>query len=378
MDQVGYVYDDRLLLHSEARNKNSARNTFPEFPERIRAIHSNLESKNILRYLTPLEINPVSASLVSQVHQPSLVEKLLDLKYDYSDMMNPKPRGPGVKYTMNRQLYDNEFTSDCIFLSAGGAVKAVDSVWKGEVSSAFANIRPPGHHAKVSEVGGFCYVNNVAIAARHAQQLGARKIAIFDWDVHHGNGTQDIFKNDPDVLFISAHRYDLSKFYPYSRDSSSMFIGQGEGRGFNLNIAWDTEEAGQVSQIGDGDYKLAFDSVVQPVLKEFRPDLVIVSAGFDAMAGDPVGNLSLTPDIYAYMSYQLKKQFKTVLALEGGYNLETMQTASFACIRALLRKDVDFGNFNPKSTPMGKDSISNIVEVGRDYWDIENYSINNQ
>ena len=314
---------------------------------------------------------------MSTVHQPNLVEKLLDLKYDYSDMMNPKARGPGVKYTMNRQLYDNEYTSDCIFLSAGGVVKAVDAVCNGSVNSAFANIRPPGHHAKVTEIGGFCYVNNVAIAAKHAQQvLGARKIAIFDWDVHHGNGTQDIFKSDPNVMFISTHRYDLAKFYPYSKDSSSMFIGEGEGRGFNLNIAWDTESPGQTSQISDGDYKLAFDSVVEPVLDEFKPDLVLVSAGFDAMGGDPVGGLSLSPDIFAYMSYQLKKKFKTVLALEGGYNLETMQTASFACIRALLRDSVDFSNYNPQPTAVGRDSISNTVEIGKDYWGIENYSIN--
>ena len=314
---------------------------------------------------------------MSQVHQPNLVEKLLDLKYDYSDMMNPKPRGPGVKYTMNRQLYDNEYTSDCIFLAAGGVIKAAESVWTGQVNSAFANIRPPGHHAKVSEIGGFCYVNNVAIAAKYAQtHFGARKIAIFDWDVHHGNGTQDIFKNDPNVLFISAHRYDLAKFYPYSRDSSSMFIGEGEGRGYNLNIAWDTENPGQLSQISDGDYKLAFDNIVTPVLNEFKPDLVLVSSGFDAMGGDPVGQLSLTPDIYAYMSYQLKRNYKTVLALEGGYNLETMQTASFACIRALLRNSVDFSNYNPQATAIGRDSIANIVEVGKEYWNIENYGIN--
>ena len=153
-------------------------------------------------------------------------------------------------------------------MSASGAV------WNDTISSAFASIRPPGHHAKMTEIGGFCYFKNIAIATRHEQEnLSSQKIAIFDWDVHHGNGTQDIFKNDPNVLFISTHRYDLAKFYPYSKDSSSMFVGEGEGRGFNLNIAWDTESPGQTSQISDGDYKLAFDSVVQPVLEIFRPDL---------------------------------------------------------------------------------------------------------
>ena len=192
----------------------------------------------MIPHLYCIPISPVDPSFVSTIHQPSLVEKLVDLKYDYSDMMNPKPRTPGVKYTMSRQLYDNEYTSDCIFLAAGGVINAVDAVMKNQVDSAFANIRPPGHHASYSNIGGFCYVNNVAIAARHAQQhLGVKRIAIFDWDVHHGNGTQDIFKNDPSVLYISAHRYDNSAFYPFLKDSSAMYTGQGEGRGFNVNIA---------------------------------------------------------------------------------------------------------------------------------------------
>lgn len=289
-------------------------------------------------------------------------------------MMNPKPRGKGVKYTMNRQLYDNEYTSDCIFLAAGGVINAVEAVMKRQVDSAFANIRPPGHHAAVSKIGGFCYVNNVAIAARYAQtNLAAKKIVIFDWDVHHGDGTQDIFKNDPDVLYISVHRYDNSAFYPYSKESSSMFIGEGEGKGFNLNIAWDTENPGGISQISDGDYKLAFDSVIEPVIKQFNPDLVLVSAGFDAMGGDPVGNLSLTGDIFAYMSYKLKKNFKTVLALEGGYNLETMQRGSYDSVRGLLRNHIDFSGFNPLPSEIGRNSIVNTIEMGQEYWEIEKY-----
>ena len=291
-------------------------------------------------------------------------------------MMNPKPRGKGVKYTMGRQLYDNEYTSDCIFLAAGGVINPVNAVWNNQVNSAFANIRPPGHHASFSQIGGFCYVNNVAIAAKHAQRnLGARKIAIFDWDVHHGNGTQDIFKNDPSVLYVSAHRYDNASFYPHTRDASSLFIGEGEGRGFNVNVAWDTEDPGKSSIIGDGDYKLAFDSVILPSIRQFKPDLVLVSAGFDAMKGDPVGNLSLSGDIFAYMTHKLKKDNRLVLALEGGYNLETMQTASFSCIRALLRKNVDFSNYTPAPTDIGKDSIMNTVEMAKEYWDIENYDV---
>jgi acetoin utilization deacetylase AcuC-like enzyme len=310
------------------------------------------------------------------VHQPSLVERLVDLKFDYTDFEHPRPRGPGVKYTMGRQLYDNEHTSDCVFLAAGALINATNAVWSGSVDSAFANIRPPGHHASYDKIGGFCYINNVAIAAAHARHnLGARKIAIFDWDVHHGNGTQDIFKSDPDTLFISAHRYDDAKFYPYLKDSAADFIGQGEGRGFNINLAWNTERPGEVSAIADGDYKRAFEGVVWPALERFRPELVLVSAGFDAMMDDSVGKLSLTPDIFAYMTYRLQKEFKTVLALEGGYNLETMQSASYACIRALLRKEIDFENYQPRASELGVENVMNTVRNVGDYWELERYNV---
>ena len=277
---------------------------------------------------------------------------------------------------MGKQLYDNEYTSDCIFLAAGGVINSVSAVLSNSVDFAFANVRPPGHHACFSSIGGFCYVNNVAIAAKYAQQyLGVKKIAIFDWDVHHGNGTQDIFKNDSSILYISTHRYDNAAFYPYLKESSAMFIGQGEGTGFNLNIAWDTEDPGNVSEISDGDYKLAFDSVISPVIDQFNPELVLVSAGYDAMKDDPVGKMSLSPNIFAYMTYMLKKRHKLVLALEGGYNINNLEEGAYASVRALLRSSVDFSSYNPEPTQMGKDSLSNTLEVNKEYWNIENYDL---
>jgi histone deacetylase 6 len=149
------------------------------------------------------------------VHSESYVERLLDLKLDYSDMFNPKPRKPGVKYQLGRCLYDNEHTSDCIMLAAGAAVQAVIEVWQGPSTSSFANIRPPGHHAGQCKADGFCYVNNIAVAASYAKvTLGLTRILIVDFDVHHGNGTQDAFEADRDVLFVSIHRHDAGRFYP--------------------------------------------------------------------------------------------------------------------------------------------------------------------
>mmetsp|Transcript_27538 Transcript_27538/g.49660 ORF Transcript_27538/g.49660 Transcript_27538/m.49660 type:complete len:242 (-) Transcript_27538:486-1211(-) len=233
---MDYLYDETLLLHSEG-----PRGKIEEKPDRIRVIHTHLEDLGLLRDCRRVGVTRADVDSLRRVHSESYIERLIDLKLDYSDMMNPKPRRPGVKYQMGRSLYDNEHTSDCIFLAAGAAVNAVNEVWNGPSQYSFANIRPPGHHASHCQAEGFCYVNNVAVAAAFAKQvLGASRILIVDFDVHHGNGTQDIFEADRDVLYISLHRHDNANFYPYYAKAAGSFIGTGAGLGFNVNVAWDT------------------------------------------------------------------------------------------------------------------------------------------
>src|SRR5262249_29072294 len=156
-------------------------------------------------------------------------------------------------------------------------------------------VRPPGHHAERGRAMGFCFYNNVAVAAAHARTLGARRVAIVDYDVHHGNGTQHTFEAIPDVLYLSTHQYP---FYPGT--GSSDEIGVGPGKGFTVNLPL---EAGSVS----ADYKLAFEEVLLPVLGQFKPDLIMVSAGFDAHERDPLAGMKLTTEVFPAMTLELRK-----------------------------------------------------------------------
>lgn len=179
--------------------------------------------------------------------------------------------------------------------------------------------RPPGHHAETNVSQGFCPINNAAIAADAAKRMGAERILLIDWDVHHGNGTENIFYDDEKVLYVSIHRYDNGTFYPGTGHPARC--GSNRGLGYNVNIAWN-HFAGE-STVGDADYMAAFRHVIVPIAEEYQPQLVIVSAGFDAVAGDPIGNCRVSPECFGYMTHMLNSVgAPVVLLLEGGYNLQ--------------------------------------------------------
>lgn len=205
-------------------------------------------------------------------------------------------------------------------LAAGGALRAVDAVARGEAGSAFVACRPPGHHATVSQAMGFCLFNNVALAARYAQAVypEIRRVLVVDFDVHHGNGTQDIFYDDPSVYYFSLHQYP---WYPGTGKASERGAREGEGYTLNIPLAAATPAA---------DYLRAFEAGLEQVLKSFTPDLIIVSAGFDGHIADPLGHLLLTDGDYARLTSRLKEAAvscaggRIVSCLEGGYNLRTL------------------------------------------------------
>jgi len=178
---------------------------------------------------------------------------------------------------------------------------------------------------------GFCFFNNVAIAAQMAvRHWGVKKVAIVDWDVHHGNGTQNMFLDDKSILYFSVHRYDYGGFYPGSRDAGPHMVGRGEAQGYNINVGWNER------LMGDEPYRLCFQHVLVPILTDFKPDLILVSAGFDAARGDPLGGCDLTPAGYATLTSMLMPHGKVVLVLEGGYNLESISESFAACTEVLL------------------------------------------
>ena len=219
-----------------------------------------------------------------------------------------------------------------VALEASGALlNAVDAVMRGEVASAFCAVRPPGHHATATRGMGFCIFNHVAVAARHLQQVhGLKRVAIIDWDVHHGNGTEAIFNEDPTVLYLSLHERDI---YPYTGLDSER--GQGAGEGFTLNIPLPGASGGDVAL-------RAWDELVGPAIEGFEPDFLLISAGFDARVDDPIGGLCWSDETFAEMTDRcvaLAEKYcggRIASVLEGGYNPQGLASAALAHVRALV------------------------------------------
>ncbi|XP_023378771.1 histone deacetylase 4 [Pteropus vampyrus] len=241
-------------------------------------------------------------------------------------------------------IWNEVHSSGAARLAVGCVVELVFRVATGELKNGFAVVRPPGHHAEESTPMGFCYFNSVAIAAKLLQQrLSVSKMLIVDWDVHHGNGTQQAFYSDPSVLYISLHRYDDGNFFPGSGAPDE--VGAGPGVGFNVNMAF---TGGLDPPMGDVEYLAAFRMVVMPIANEFGPDVVLVSSGFDAVEGHPtpLGGYNLSAKCFGYLTKQLMGLAggRIVLALEGGHDLTAICDASEACVSALLGNEVGTGS----------------------------------
>ena len=218
-------------------------------------------------------------------------------------------------------------------LSAGGVLTAVEAVLDGAAENAFAIVRPPGHHALPNRAMGFCFFNNVAIAAEWLiRHKGLKRVMVIDWDLHHGNGTQDIFYDSAEVLYASAHQ-----FPHYPGTGSMQEVGAGEGLGYTVN-------APMPAEFGDGEYLRVFDELIMPIGRAFKPQFILVSAGFDCHWRDPLGEMQVTEDGFAQMMRRIKRfaaetcEGKIVAALEGGYNLEAIANSGAAVINEMGRE----------------------------------------
>eukprot|EP00850_Spirogloea_muscicola_P020920 SM000230S07356 [mRNA] locus=s230:211151:215601:- [translate_table: standard] len=232
-------------------------------------------------------------------------------------------------------IYFNEGSSNAALLAAGSVVELAEQVARGQLRAGAAVVRPPGHHAEEDVAMGFCLYNNVAIAAKHLvekKELGIAKVLVVDWDVHHGNGIQHMFYDDPRILYFSVHRHDGGMFYPGGGDGDFDMVGEGKGVGFNINVPWPS------GGFGDLDYLAVWDNVLMPAARQFDPHVVLISGGFDAAEGDPLGGCCLTPYGYSHMTEKLLAlaDGKVVLALEGGYNLKSISASYAACTASLL------------------------------------------
>jgi histone deacetylase 6 len=264
-------------------------------------------------------------------------------------------------------VYLHPTTFYCAKLSAGGAIEAARAVVTGVVKNAIAVIRPPGHHAEHDYPGGFCFFNNVCVATRVVQldfpDL-CRKVLILDWDVHHGNGVQHIFEEDPNVLYISLHVYNNGQFYPNGEGGDYGRVGIGAGEGKNINIPWPRHH------MTDGDYMHAFQQVVMPVAQEFNPDLVIISAGFDAAEGDVLGKCHVSPAGYAHMTHMLMSlaNGRVLACLEGGYNLDSIANSALAVTRTLMGETPERLPDGTEPSAAGIATCKMVISKHAKYW----------
>lgn len=308
--KTALIYDPKYLNHDTGRH--------PENADRIRVILDALESdQEVWQRLSLVSPGAASYEDVARCHDPRLVERVRNLC----------ERGmPFID--LDTAICPESF--DAALLAAGAATTAVDLVMTGQADNVFALVRPPGHHATARSAMGFCLLNNAAIGARYAQaKYFLERVLIIDWDVHHGNGTQEIFYSDPTVFYFSTHQYP---YYPGSGSASER--GEGKGEGYTLNVPL---SAGTPARA----HREAFQEALKKIERTFQPDLIIISAGFDSRRGDPLGGLMLEDEDFAEMTKEVLDMAdryamgRLISILEGGYNLRALGQTVKAHIAAL-------------------------------------------
>ena len=296
------------LIHHPIYQRHDTGVGHPETPMRYEVVMNALRNdRKLWETLTEITPEKVSKGIIQAAHTPEHFKRV-EAAFEN-----------GIEH-LDADTIVSFASFDAALYAAGGACRAVDAVMNGEVENAFAAVRPPGHHATGEHAMGFCLFNNVAVAARYAQNKykEIEKIAIVDWDVHHGNGTQGIFFDDPTVFFFSQHQYP---WYPGT--GSRGEIGFGRGKNYTLNVPTKAKTPAR-------EHKRMFENALNDIRRNFTPDLIFISAGFDAHETDPLGQLKLLDEDFIEMTRVVKQWAaevcggRVVSCLEGGYNLETL------------------------------------------------------
>lgn len=308
MTGTGLVFDDEFLKHDTGAGH-------PECGQRLVAMRQRFEAEQIFEKTVGIGVREATAEELRRAHGAG-----------YLALAEREIRG-GVRQLSTGDTVVCEDSWEVAVKAAGGVLNAVDAVMAGEVANAFCATRPPGHHATADVGMGFCVVNHVAVAARHAQAVhGVKRVVIVDWDVHHGNGTQDIFYGDGSVFYFSTHQWPL---YPGTGRATDTGKGNGEGATLNVPVA----AGGGMAEIG-----AAFRGEFMAAMRQFKPELVVLSAGFDSRTGDPLGALRLRDEDFVELTGLLLELAggKLVSVLEGGYNTEGLSLAAAAHVGRLL------------------------------------------
>ena len=298
--KTGFVYDPRFLNHNPGAHH-------PESPERLKTCFNALKEKSWFRDLIIPEFQHADESWIREIHTADYLrhaQEVCDSSKSYLDT-------PDVGISKN--------SYDIAKLAAGAGLELADQMMNGKIQNGFALLRPPGHHAESSQALGFCLLNNIAILAKYLQKkYRLEKILILDWDVHHGNGTQHSFEEDPSVFYMSIHRFP---FYPGTGAAHENGIGRGKGATLNCPMP---------AGCGDLQYEQIFKTKILPKCHEFEPDAVLISAGFDAHARDPLGGMNLSTEFFGWMTERMLEiagqyaENRVLSLLEGGYDLKAL------------------------------------------------------
>lgn len=339
MARTGVVIDPRYMDHETGAGH-------PERPERIAVLLPLADAAP--SDITRVPARPASGDELALVHDPAYVEEVAATQHK-----------PGFAFDADTPTCPESYA--VASLAAGGFLALLDAVISGQVPNGFACVRPPGHHAERHRAMGFCLFNNVAVGAEYLRRRhGLERILIVDWDLHHGNGTQHLFEDDPGVLYVSTHQYP---YYPGTGAIDE--VGRGEGEGYTLNLAF---PAG----FGDVEYHQAFQQIIEPIARQYDPQFVLISAGFDAHARDPLGGMQVTEGGFRSMARTLLEiardhsQGRCAAILEGGYDLMAIRDSTHAVLRELQ------GSTEPLPAPPAPSRagalIQRIKKVQSRYW----------
>jgi len=313
MAKVGQVFHPDYLRHDTGPGH-------PERADRLRAIEDMIQKTDLKNHLVQVPAREATHQEIALVHDPGYIDKIV----------NTSERG-GVY--LDPDTFASPATYHASLLAAGGLLEAVDRVVEGELDHAFAMVRPPGHHAERDHAMGFCIFNNVGVAAEYlVKKYKFKRVAVVDYDVHHGNASQHMFYDRQDVFYISTHRYP---FYPGT--GSSEETGSGAGKGYTLNIP-------MAAGWGDEEYKNVFEDKLIPSLRRYKPDFILVSAGFDAHRLDPLGGMAVSNEGFAWMTGEIEKVAqdfcgaKVVYTLEGGYDLTGLSGSVHKVLDILIKE----------------------------------------
>jgi acetoin utilization deacetylase AcuC-like enzyme len=348
MKPTGIVKDPIYLQHEMG-------SYHPESPQRLQTIYQMIDEYRAKLNLTDIPVREATREEISTNHDPRYVDQIAMTAGQDSTFLDPDTSACAHSW---------EAASKAV----GGIVNLVDAVIEGEVRNGFALIRPPGHHAEYRRAMGFCLFNNVALAARYAiDGHGMERVAIVDWDLHHGNGTQNSFYNDPRILFCSTHQ-----FPHYPGTGRITEVGHGPGEGFTVNVPLGFGA-------GDAEYATVFLSVIAPLLESYKPEIILVSAGFDAHANDPLGGMELTEDGYEQLVQILMHlannlcSGRMILTLEGGYDLSALRNSVQRILYSLSSYDPENESvpIEPSLDDLSqsfKTRLKDVLSVQRKYW----------